>query len=256
MSERRTTSENRAIGKATFAEVMTFEGSPTGTPFEASVADFAFARLWSRPGLSRRDRRLATITCVAAHGIPGPLNHHVYAALNSGDISYDEMLEFVLHFAVYGGWEKATQFGTAARDQQARIDEARGETPRAKEDVVLGGEPREDPARIYEVLTGSPAIEPVTPFLQVGFFDFVCGEIWQRPHLSIRDRRVITLAAVVMEQAEMGTRTYVRGALTSGDLSLEELEELALHLTVYANWPKAAFLDVIVREIAAELGQG
>ena len=41
-----------------------------------------------------------TLTCVAAADSPQPIEDHVYAALNSGDIELEEMLEFILQFAV------------------------------------------------------------------------------------------------------------------------------------------------------------
>ena len=62
------------------------------------------------PGLSRRDRRWVTLTCVAAADSLQPIDDHVYAALNSGDIYLEEMLEFILQFAVYCGWPKASHF--------------------------------------------------------------------------------------------------------------------------------------------------
>ncbi len=44
-----------------------------------------------------------TLACVAAADAEQPLREHVYAALNSGDLSITEMREAVLHFAVYAG---------------------------------------------------------------------------------------------------------------------------------------------------------
>ena len=49
-----------------------------------------------------------TLTCVAAADAPEPIDEHVYAALAGGDIEREAMLEFVLHFAVYCGWPKAS----------------------------------------------------------------------------------------------------------------------------------------------------
>src|ERR1700738_2997210 len=91
----------------TFRDVMTTEPPPAQTPVEIACRDFVFGEVWPRPGLSRRDRRWVTLTCVAAADAPQPIDDHVYAALNSGDISFEEMLEFILQLAVYCGWPKA-----------------------------------------------------------------------------------------------------------------------------------------------------
>ena len=55
------------------------------------VVEWVFGDLWWRPGLTRRDRRLISITCVALTGAPFPLAIHVGAAVWSGDVSAAEM---------------------------------------------------------------------------------------------------------------------------------------------------------------------
>jgi 4-carboxymuconolactone decarboxylase len=77
------------------------------TPFEESLLGFV-APVWDRPGLSRRDRRWVSLSCAAASGQELPIRAHVRAALESGDITADELREFVLHFAVYAGWPRAS----------------------------------------------------------------------------------------------------------------------------------------------------
>src|ERR1700760_3869625 len=113
--------ERSTRGKRAFADVMTFAAPEDDTPTTATLLDFVFAEVWERPGLSRRDRRFVTLPCVAAADAEGPLRDHVYAALNSGDISIDEIRETVLHFAVYSGWPKASRFNMAVDEQWERI---------------------------------------------------------------------------------------------------------------------------------------
>lgn len=65
--------------------------------------------------------------------------------------------------------------------------------------------------------------------------------------LSVRDRRFITLACVsaAVEVPQMDAHVY--DALKSGDLSVEQLNELTLHFAVYSGWPKASQLEGSVR---------
>ena len=116
----------------TYREVMTREPPPTARrrsrPRRGTSCS---ARSGARPGLSRRDRRWVTLACVAAADAPEPIDDHVYAALNSGDIELEEMLEFVLQFAVYCGWPKASHVEGVIRRQWARIQQERGEEPTA-----------------------------------------------------------------------------------------------------------------------------
>lgn len=109
-------------GRDRFREVMGWE-APTGTePFaEQGVLGTVFAELWTRPGLSVRDRRLISLTCVCSAGNPMPIQQHMQAALASGDLSLEEMQEFVLHLAFYAGWPVASVAHAALRElSQAR----------------------------------------------------------------------------------------------------------------------------------------
>ena len=111
----------------TFRDVMTQEPPAAVTPLEVATRDFVFGEVWSRPGLSRRDRRWVTLTCVAAADSPQPIEDHVYAALNSGDIELEEMLEFILQFAVYCGWPKAAHCEGVVHRQWTRVQAERGQ---------------------------------------------------------------------------------------------------------------------------------
>src|SRR5690349_5055568 len=115
--------------EATYRDVMLREAAPAATPFERATQEFVFGQVWPRPGLSRRDRRWVTLTCVAAADAPQPIDEHVYAALASGDIEREAMLEFVLHFAVYCGWPKASHLEGVIGTQWARMHQERGEQP-------------------------------------------------------------------------------------------------------------------------------
>ena len=117
-----------ATGRRRYREVMVSDAPPPMTPYLAQgVVDSVFGELWDRPGLSRRDRRWITLACVGAAAVDTPIDQHVYAALASGDITRDEMQEFVLHFAYYAGWPRASALELAYFRSVERLDaEERG----------------------------------------------------------------------------------------------------------------------------------
>ena len=92
-----------------YREVMVADPPVASSPLGVASEDFVFGKVWARPGLSRRDRRFVTLACVCAADAVASIDEQVYAALASGDITLEEMLEFVLHFAVYCGWPKGSQ---------------------------------------------------------------------------------------------------------------------------------------------------
>jgi 4-carboxymuconolactone decarboxylase len=94
----------------------------------AGILNFVFGEMWLRPGLGMKERRLVTVACVAFQDAPIPIMSHVYAALKSRDVSFDEMDEVALHFGAYYGWAKASHLTQVISEQKQRVlDEWRSE---------------------------------------------------------------------------------------------------------------------------------
>jgi 4-carboxymuconolactone decarboxylase len=92
--------------------------------FATYVFEFPFGDIYSRPGLSLRDREIATIAALAAMGNAAPqLKVHIEAALNVG-LSRSEITEVMMQMAVYAGFPAALNGLFAARDVFAQRDAA------------------------------------------------------------------------------------------------------------------------------------
>ncbi len=74
-----------------------------------------FGQVWSRPGLSPRDRSLATISALIAMDRPAQLRSHLKLALQNG-VTRDEITEVITHLAFYSGWPTAVSAVGIARD--------------------------------------------------------------------------------------------------------------------------------------------
>jgi 4-carboxymuconolactone decarboxylase len=248
--------ERSERGRREFAEVMTFSPpddlSPTTT---SGLIDFVFAEVWSRPVLSRRDRRFITLPCVAAADAEAPLQDHVYAALNSGDVTITEMQETVLHFAVYAGWPKASRFNMAVDEQWERIHRERGQAVPPPERLLPLVTPSEPDDRLA---VGEQSFKEVNcvpyaptrdnPFSGAGILNFVFGEMWLRPGLGIKERRLVTVACVAFQDAPYPILSHVYATLKSRDISFDEMDEVALHFAAYYGWPKASHLSQVIGE--------
>jgi len=106
--------------------------------------------------------------------------------------------------------------------------------------------------RYREVMVSDPP-PPATPYLAHGVVDSVFGELWDRPGLSRRDRRLITLACVGAAAVEEPVQQHVYAALASGDISREEFQELVLHFAYYAGWPRASALEIAYYRAVARI---
>ena len=65
-----------------------------------------FGDVWERPGLSKRDRSLATVSALVAMNRTEQLPFHLQRALENG-VTKDELVEVITHLAFYSGWPTA-----------------------------------------------------------------------------------------------------------------------------------------------------
>ena len=65
-----------------------------------------FGDVWERPGLSKRDRSLATVAALVALNRPDQLRFHLSYAVENG-VSKEELIEVITHLAFYSGWPNA-----------------------------------------------------------------------------------------------------------------------------------------------------
>jgi 4-carboxymuconolactone decarboxylase len=71
------------------------------------TVEYAFGDVYARPGLSLRDRELATVAMLAAMGGCEPqLDVHLHAARNVG-LSIEELREVLIQVAPYAGFPAA-----------------------------------------------------------------------------------------------------------------------------------------------------
>jgi 4-carboxymuconolactone decarboxylase len=115
--------ERHQQGSASFKEHMLFGGPPPQTAyFEAGILNFVFGEMWCRPGLDERARRWLTLVGVGMSGAVTPVGSHVWSAMASGNASKEEMLEFVLHYAVHAGWPRGSVMQGAVLEQAKHIE--------------------------------------------------------------------------------------------------------------------------------------
>ena len=62
-----------------------------------------YGDIWERPGLSKRDRSLVTISALIALNRPDQIRFHLQRARDNG-VTLDELIEAITHLAFYAGW--------------------------------------------------------------------------------------------------------------------------------------------------------
>lgn len=93
-------------------------------PMQELSTEYCWGKIWSRPGLSRRERSLLNIGMLSALNRPHELKLHVKAALNNG-LSKEEIREALLQVAIYCGVPAGLDSTRLAREAFAELDSAR-----------------------------------------------------------------------------------------------------------------------------------
>jgi 4-carboxymuconolactone decarboxylase len=71
-------------------------------PFQDLITRYAWGEVWSRPGLTRRERSMVTLTALAVLRQDEELGMHVRAAVRNG-LTPDQIREVLLQVAIYAG---------------------------------------------------------------------------------------------------------------------------------------------------------
>lgn len=111
-------SNKRAKGVKAFNEVyggmMTAPDEPTGDEFFEIMMEDLFGNIWSREGLSLRDRRLFTMGIIVGLGEPDVFGIQVETGLSSGHLTEAQVNEMILHMVQYAGYPRTTSMRGAA----------------------------------------------------------------------------------------------------------------------------------------------
>src|SRR5207244_10567797 len=78
-------------------------------------------------------------------------------------------------------------------------------------------------------------VRMVAPALENYAQGTLLGDVWKRPGLSVRDRSVVTLAALIARNQIVEMHYYVNVALENG-VKPAEISEIITHLAFYSGW--------------------
>ena len=96
--------------------------TPFDAPFQDLITDAAWGHVWSRGTISLRERSMLTIALLAGLGNDHELAMHVRATARTG-ASEDDVMEVLLHVAIYAGIPRANHAIRIARETFAAMRE-------------------------------------------------------------------------------------------------------------------------------------
>ena len=83
--------------------------------------------------------------------------------------------------------------------------------------------------------------------------DHLFGDIWNRPGLADRDRRLLLIGMLAVTGPDV-LEIQIPAALGNGELDAQALREIVIFLAHYAGWPVAARLNNVVEDAIRKAG--
>lgn len=114
------TTRRRVLGSA---HVDRAEANKTAfdAPFQTLITEAAWGSVWSRDAITPRERSMLTIALLAGLGNDHELAMHIRATANTG-ATPDDVLEALLHVAIYAGVPRANHAIKIAKDTFAEME--------------------------------------------------------------------------------------------------------------------------------------
>lgn len=106
---------------AEYVEQSLAQADDFSLPMQELSTRYCWGEIWSRPGLSRRERSLLNLGMISALNRPHELRLHVKAALRNG-LSREEIREALLQVAVYCGIPAGIDSTRIAREAIAEYE--------------------------------------------------------------------------------------------------------------------------------------
>jgi len=176
------------------------EARETAPQLYAYTQTVLFGDLWKRPELSPRDRSLVTMSVLIANGQGAQLTSHINLALENG-VKPKEISGQITHLAFYTGWPSATSAVGVAKAVFAQRGIDAKELKALPEDVLY-------------------------------------ADLWKQADLTLRDRSLITVAALIARGQLEALNSQLELARVHG-LTKVQIAEAATHIAFYAGWPRA-----------------
>lgn len=101
------------------------EKSDFDADFQQMITEGAWGTVWARDTIPLRDRSMLTIALLAATGNFAEIPMHIRATANTG-ATKEDVLEALLHVAVYAGVPKANHAIKLAKETYAEMEKANG----------------------------------------------------------------------------------------------------------------------------------
>ena len=212
--------------------------------------EVVFGRVWSRPGLGLEDRMLATLSALTSKQYLPQLTNYVSAAL-SMNMSPRLIQEVMLHCSMYSGLPTALN----SLEVVANVLDKAG-IPRPQADLTEAdldeletiGQQTMRTLHAERADAGYAAPDSAASELYATAIQYLYGEVWNRPGMTLRQRMICSVAAFTATQMESQQRKFFRSAQNVG-LSRTEILEIITQTGPYSGFPPSLNALTVAQQV-------
>jgi 4-carboxymuconolactone decarboxylase len=206
--------------------------------------------VWSRPGLSKRDRSVVTLAALVSRNQTIELPRYLNLALDN-DVKPAEISELITHLAFYTGWANAVGAAAAAKSVFEARKIGSDQLPPASPNLLPLDDEKAEAARAALV---SGQFGAVFPGVVRNTTEMLFKDLWLRPDLAPRDRSLVTVSALVATGQVAQIPFHLNRAMDSG-LTQDEAGEALAQLAFYSGWPVVFSAMPVVKEVFEKRGK-
>jgi 4-carboxymuconolactone decarboxylase len=202
-----------------------------------SLVSDGYGTVMSRGGLPLDDRELTVVAALACQGYLPQLKWHVAAALNVG-VPPTAIREALIQVVPFAGWPSALNSLKVMQE----VFEQRGVALKKAEIVVKDRETLRERGlqrggEVYaNYLELERSIADYDGELATYLTEHSYGQIYDRPGLSMRQRELIAVAMLTVQQRLPQLAAHLKGAHRVG-ATPDETKEVIVTMLLYAGWP-------------------
>ncbi len=211
------------------------------------IIEYAFGDIYTREGLDLKSKEIAVVAALTALGTAQPqLKVHINGALNTGS-DINELKEVILQLSVYAGFPACINGMNALKDvlnerKEHGIEDNIGKTATANATITNRLKAGENELTLLDPLQVDrlkKAYNDFSPELVKFTLEYGYADIFARDNLDKKHRQIATIAALAaMGNAQPQLKFHINAGLNIG-LTVENIKEIMLLMTVYAGFPAA-----------------
>ena len=106
---------------------------------------------------------------------------------------------------------------------------------------------------VYEQVYGSARPERGQSLYVDVMIEQLFAEVWSREALPVRDRRLLVMGVLAAQGALDKVEMQLRRAVEIGELTVDQVDEVVLHLSHYIGWGLASPLAMVAASMRTPL---